>query len=254
MLTTAIHTMEDPRLLPHKTLLQKAISAFFVTLVVTCALIFQGAENVARASENSANQPIRILAFGDSLTAGYGLDDPSAAFPARLEARLKEKGYQVEILQAGVSGDTTTGGRSRLEWSLADEPDAVIVALGGNDALRAVSPSVTADNMEFIVNRIQEEGLPVLIAGMLAPPNLGRDYGDRFNSIFPMVAEKTGALIYPFFLEGVAAEPDLNQDDGIHPNIEGVEIIVAGILPMVEKLISQVEEKRSGRQSASSSN
>jgi len=108
--------------------------------------------------------------------------------------------------------------------------------------------------MEFIVNRIQEEGLPVLIAGMLAPPNLGRDYGDRFNSIFPMVAEKTGALIYPFFLEGVAAEPDLNQDDGIHPNVEGVEIIVAGILPMVEKLISQVEEKRSGRQSASSSN
>jgi acyl-CoA thioesterase I len=246
----AFHTMYTRRLLPPKSLLRKAISVFFVTLCVTWSGLSGHIFNPAHGADVVQNDTVRILAFGDSLTAGYGLDDPANAFPPKLEAELRERGHDVQLLQAGVSGDTTTGGRSRLEWSLAEKPDAVIVALGGNDALRAVNPAVTSDNIDFIVRRIQRDGIPVLIAGMLAPPNLGRDYGERFNSVFPSVAAKTGALIYPFFLEGVAAVPELNQDDRIHPNIDGVAIIVSRIAPVVEKLIARAIEKRAAKQSA----
>lgn len=238
--------MHTRRLSAHKTLARKAILAFFVTVLVASAWVPFGPARSAFAADDGQ---IRILALGDSLTAGYGLDDPDKAFPAQLESRLKSNGYDVKVLQAGVSGDTTMGGRSRLEWSLADNPDAVIVALGGNDALRAVDPAVTADNIDFIVRRIQDEGMPVLIAGMLAPPNLGRDYSDRFNAIFSDVAKATGALLYPFFLDGVAAEPELNQDDGIHPTAEGIEVIVSRIMPSVEKLIERVKQRR-GQQAA----
>ncbi len=227
-----------------------------MALFVTCVAVLGGlpASHINRAdgAEAAEDRPIRILAFGDSLTAGYGLDDPAKAFPAQLEARLKNEGYNIVILQAGVSGDTTSGGRSRLEWSLAEKPDAVIVALGGNDALRAVDPAITADNMNFIVRRIQQEGIPVLVAGMLAPPNLGRDYGERFNAVFSDVATDTGALFYPFFLDGVVADPALNQADRIHPTAEGVSIIVSRIMPTVEKLIARVKENRPARQAASS--
>jgi acyl-CoA thioesterase-1 len=193
----------------------------------------------------SADRPLRILAFGDSLTAGYGLTDLKQSFPAQLEKALNDKGHNVTVIQGGISGDTTTGGRSRIEWMLGGEkPDAVIVALGGNDALRAVDPAVTLESMDFIVRRIKKDNLPVLVAGMLAPPNLGRDYGTRFAGAFSKAAKDNDALFYPFFLEGVAAVPNLNQSDRIHPNPEGVKVMVKGILPEVEKLIAQVRERQ----------
>ena len=195
----------------------------------------------------AADAPIRILAFGDSLSAGYGLADLADAFPAQLEKALKAKGHNVVLLQGAISGDTTSGGRSRLEWSLAEKPDAVIVELGGNDALRAIDPKITADNMDFIVRRIQKDGTPVLIAGMLAPPNLGRDYESRFNGVFAKAAKDTGALFYPFFLDGAITVPDLMQGDHIHPKPEGVKVIVKAIMPTVEKLIAQVEARRAGK-------
>ena len=187
-----------------------------------------------------AADPPRLLALGDSLTAGYGLAQEDA-FPAQLETALRARGHAVAVLDAGVSGDTTAGGRARLDWVLADDPDAAIVALGGNDGLRGLDPAGTRATLTAIVERLRGEGIPVLIAGMLAPPNLGPDYGAAFNAVFPEVAEETGALLYPFFLEGVAAEPALNQPDGIHPTAEGVAVMVAGILPAVEALLTRVE-------------
>lgn len=186
-------------------------------------------------------EPVRVLVLGDSLTAGYGLDDLSDAFPAQLERALLDKGYAVDIVPGGVSGDTTAGGRSRLDWSLADNPDAVIVELGGNDGLRAINPAVTYDNLAAILTRLEAEGVPVLLAGMLAPPNLGRDYGDRFAGVFERLSEEFDVVFYPFFLDGVAGDPALNQDDRIHPNTDGVKIIVERILPYVERLLSRVE-------------
>lgn len=190
------------------------------------------------ATAQAAERTTRILALGDSLTAGYGLTDLKQSFPAQLEAALKAKGHDVVIIQGGVSGDTTTGGRSRLEWALGEKPDAVIVALGGNDALRAVDPAVTSEAMDAIVKRLKKDHLPVLVAGMYAPPNLGKEYGTRFAASFSKAAKDNDALFYPFFLEGVAGIPTLNQADRIHPNPEGVKVMVKGILPMVEKLIA----------------
>lgn len=192
------------------------------------------------AGANAADRPIRILAFGDSLTAGYGLADLKLAFPAELERALKAQGHDVTVIQGGVSGETTTGGRARIDWMLGEKPDAVIVALGGNDALRAVDPAVTQESMDAIVKRIKKDKLPVLIAGMLAPPNLGKDYTTRFADAFSKVAKENDTLFYPFFLEGVAGIPSLNQPDRIHPTSEGVKVMVKGILPAVEELISQV--------------
>jgi len=210
--------------------------------VLALALFSYGA--LAASDQSDTNQPIRILAFGDSLTAGYGLDDLKDAFPAQLERALKAEGYDVAVIAAGISGDTTTGGLSRIDWSLAEKPDAVIVALGGNDGLRAVDPAVTEKSMNGIVSRIRGDGTPVLVAGMLAPPNLGRDYAERFNAVFSRVAKTHGAVFYPFFLDGVASVPALNQSDRIHPNQKGVAVMVEKILPSVEKLIEQVEARR----------
>ena len=192
-----------------------------------------------------AAEPIKILAYGDSLTAGYGLDDVKQAFPAQLERALKAKGHDnVTVINAGVSGDTTSGGVSRLDWSLASKPDAVILALGANDGLRAVDPGVTEANLRKIVARLQQENIPILMAGMLAPPNLGRDYGKRYAGAFSTVAKESGVLFYPFFLDGVAAVPELNQADGMHPAPKGVAVMVKGLLPLTEKLIAQAEAKR----------
>jgi acyl-CoA thioesterase-1 len=151
------------------------------------------------------------------------------------------------VIQGGISGDTTTGGRSRLDWSLASHPDAVILELGANDALRALDPKLTGDNLAFIVKRLGDEHIPVLLAGMMAPPNLGRDYSDRFNKIYSTIAKDSGVLLYPFFLEGVAAQPELNQADRLHPTAQGVKIIVERILPMAEKLVAQAEAARAKR-------
>ncbi len=211
-----------------------------ITLALLAAIsVFFGV--TARAAE-----PIKILAFGDSLTAGYGLEDVKQAFPAQLERALKAKGHDnVTVVNGGISGDTTSGGVSRLEWSLAAKPDAVILALGANDGLRAIDPALTEDNLRKIVTRLRKENIPVLMAGMLAPPNLGREYGKRYERAFATVAKDTSVLFYPFFLDGVAAVPDLNQADGLHPLPKGVAVMVKGILPLVEKLIAQAEAKRS---------
>lgn len=194
------------------------------------------------AADQSA--PIRILAFGDSLTAGYGLDDMADSFPSQLERALRAKGHNVKMIQAGISGDTTTGGLNRIDWSMAEKPDAVMVGLGGNDALRAVDPAVTERSLRGIVERIRKDGTPVLVAGMLAPPNLGKDYGDRFNALFSQVAKQNGAVFYPFLLDGVASVPALNQADRIHPNPKGVAVMVEKITPYVVTLIDQVQVRR----------
>lgn len=180
--------------------------------------------------------PIRLLALGDSLTAGYGLAEEEA-FPAQLEAELAERGYAVTVLNGGVSGDTTAGGLARLDWALADEPDLVMVALGANDGLRGIDPAASRENLAAILERLTADGYPTLLAGMYAPPNLGREYSEAFNAIYPDLAEAYDVALYPFFLEGVATDPALNQGDGIHPNPAGVEVIVENIAPDVVDLI-----------------
>jgi acyl-CoA thioesterase-1 len=178
----------------------------------------------------------RLMVLGDSLTAGYGL--PSAqAFPVRLEAALRARGIAVTVLNAGVSGDTTAGGLARLDWSLADKPTHAIVELGANDMLRGLDPAQAKRNLDQILTRLRKEKLPVLIAGMLASRNLGADYQSRFDAIYPDLAKHHNVALYPFFLDGVATDPALNQSDGIHPNARGVDIIVERILPAVLTLL-----------------
>lgn len=188
----------------------------------------------------AAAEPLRLLAFGDSLVHGYGLS-AGETFPEQLEAALRADGLDVTVINAGNSGDTTAGGLARLDWALADDPDAVILELGANDGLRGLDPAATYDNLDAIMAKLTEEGLPVLIAGMLAPPNLGREYGEAFNAVYPRLAKKYEAPLYPFFLDGVAAQSDLNQRDGIHPNAEGVAEIVARIKPHVIRLLRHAE-------------
>ena len=180
--------------------------------------------------------PVTLLALGDSLTAGLGLEIPEA-FPARLEAALKAKGFDVRIVNAGVSGDTAAAGLARLDWALSDDVGGLIVELGANDALRGLDPAQTEAALDAILAEAAARKLPVLVAGMQAPPNLGPDYAAAFDAIYPRLAKKHGAILYPFFLDGVAAQPSLNQADGIHPNGKGVDIIVERIMPSVEGLI-----------------
>ncbi len=172
----------------------------------------------------------KIVALGDSLTAGYGLPQ-GEAFPVQLQAALAEKGHEVRIENAGVSGDTSTGGLQRLDWAIAGGADAVILELGANDALRGIEPSVTKQNLDEILKRLKEKNIPVFLTGMRAPPNMGVDYQTEFDGIFPDLAEKHSVAFYPFFLDGVAAMPELNQEDAIHPNREGVALIVEKMLP-----------------------
>ncbi|MGD1880467.1 MAG: arylesterase [Kiloniellaceae bacterium] len=188
------------------------------------------------AAGTAAAEPVRLMAFGDSLTHGYGLS-PGDTFPEQLEAALRADGLDVTVITAGNSGDTTAGGRARLDWALADDPEAVILELGANAGLRGLDPAATYDNLDAIMARLTGEDLPVLIAGMLAPPNLGREYGEAFNAVFPRLAKKYDQPFYPFFLDGVALDPALNQADGIHPNAAGVAEIVARIKPHVVRLL-----------------
>ncbi len=185
----------------------------------------------------TAAAELKLLAFGDSLIHGYGLE-AGATFPEQLEAALQAKGHAIQVLNSGNSGDTTAAGRARLDWALADQPDFALVELGANDGLRGLDPAGTYENLDAILTRLGDAGIPVLLAGMLAPRNLGRDYADAFDAVFPRLAEKHDLPLYPFFLDGVAMDPALNQADGIHPNKRGVAVIVAGILPLVENLIA----------------
>ena len=169
--------------------------------------------------------PLRVMMLGDSLTAGYGLP-PEQALPVQLEQALKKAGLDVRVLNAGVSGDTTAGGLARLDWSLAEKPDIVLVGLGANDALRGLDPERAYANLDTILTRLQAKGIRTMLLGMLAPPNLGSDYGRRFAAIYERLAEKHKVPLYPFLLDGVAAQAKLNQPDGIHPNAECVAAIV----------------------------
>ncbi len=183
---------------------------------------------------------IRLLAFGDSLSAGYGLAT-GEGFVDQLETALRKKGMDVAVLNGGVSGDTTAGGLARLDWMLSDGPDAVIVALGANDGLRGLDPNETQANLDAILNKLKQHNIPVLLAGMLAPPNMGSEYGEDFNRIYPLLAKRYDVVFYPFFLEGAAGIPELNQEDAIHPNAKGVAEIIRRILPSVKELLAQLD-------------
>ncbi|WP_420391851.1 arylesterase [Acuticoccus sp.] len=182
-------------------------------------------------------EPITLVVLGDSLVAGYQLA-PGDGFVPQLEAALEARGHDVDVVDAGVSGDTTSSGRARLDWSVGEDADAVVVELGANDALRGLDPATTRENLTAILDRLDERGLPVLLAGMLAPPNLGEEYGAAFTAVYEDLSRRN-VVYYPFFLDGVAADPSLNLADGIHPSAEGVAVIVRNILPEVEELIAR---------------
>ncbi len=189
------------------------------------------------AAGPGAAEPYRIVGFGDSLMAGYGLA-PGEAFPDKLQAALRGKGHDVVIVNAGVSGDTTSGGLARLDWSIPDGTQAVILELGANDMLRGVAPAVTEKNLDRMLARLGERRMRVLLVGMRAAPNLGSDYAEAFNSIYGRLAAKHGVALYPFFLDGVAAERRYLLEDGIHPNAAGVDRMVERLLPAVEALLA----------------
>jgi acyl-CoA thioesterase I len=179
-----------------------------------------------------------IVAFGDSLVAGLGLPE-NEAFPARLEAALRDRGHDVTVVNAGVSGDTTSGGLARLEWSVPEGTGGVILELGANDMLRGISPAQTLANLDAIIARLKERNIPVLLAGMRAAPNMGTEYASEFDAIYPELAQRHGIGLYPFFLDGVAAQPELNQSDGMHPNRAGVDVIVQRMLPEIETFLGE---------------
>ena len=181
-----------------------------------------------------------ILAFGDSLTAGLGLPE-SEAFPARLAARLEAEGIAIRMINGGVSGDTTTDGLARLDWALADKPDLVILALGANDALRGIDPAIVRANLDKMIGKIKASGARVLLLGMLAPPNWGADYEHAFDRIYPELAKAHDVPLYPFFLDGVAMDPALNQPDGLHPNARGIAVMVDRIAPLVARRVGPPE-------------
>ncbi|MDP7651054.1 MAG: arylesterase [Rhodospirillales bacterium] len=184
----------------------------------------------------AAAEPTRILALGDSLTAGYGLERTDS-FPVQLQRALNRQGIDAVVSNAGVSGDTSAGGRARLAWVLAEKPALAIIELGANDGLRGLDPETTFANLDAILGQLREAGVAVLLTGMQAPPNLGRDYGRAFADLYPRLAAKHGVVLYPFFLDGVAADPALNQDDAIHPNAMGVAVIVKRIVPYVKRVM-----------------
>jgi acyl-CoA thioesterase I len=210
----------------------------------TAALvIFHGAAARAEAEAAQGKQEIVILSFGDSLMAGYQI--PLAkAFPAQLEAALRAKGYPVRVINSGVSGDTAADALARLDWSLNEKIDGAIVEFGANDALRGLDPKVTEPSLDAILKALKAKGVELLVAGMEAPRNWGKDYNDAFRAMYPRLAEKYGALLYPFFLKDVATARSLNLPDGLHPTPEGVAVVVRNILPEVEKLIARIREKR----------
>ena len=211
-----------------------------------CAIVLALATQLAATAAAGA-EPVKLVALGDSLTAGLGLAREDA-FPARLELVLKARGHDVEIVNAGVSGDTTAGGLARVDWSVGPDADGVIVELGANDALRGITPSETRVNLDQLISQLSGRKIKVLLTGMLAPRNLGAAYAGQFDRIYSDLAREHGVIFDPFFLEGVATDATLNQADGIHPNAKGVGVIVERILPLVEQLIDRIGSGTGGRQ------
>ncbi len=219
-------------------LMGKQMGALLVLFNVAIVVGF-GVPQVKAATD----APIKLVAFGDSLTAGYLLP-PGDAFPAVLAKALAARGHNVEILNAGVSGDTTAAGRDRIAWAVPPETEAVILELGANDALRGLDPGLARANLEAMITTIKKQGADVLLAGMLAPRSLGEPYFKPFDAMYPELAVKHDVLLYPFFVEAIALKPNLNLADGLHPNAMGVAAIVASILPKVEDLIGRVKARR----------
>jgi acyl-CoA thioesterase-1 len=216
-------------------MIQRAVASIFGLAILVA---------VAAAPAPAAERPLRIVALGDSLTAGYGLPAQDS-FPARLAAALKAKGHAVEIENAGVSGDTASAGLARLDWAVPEGTDAVIVEFGANDMLRGVDPKVTQAALDALLTRLRQRGIAVLLAGMRAAPNLGAEYGRAFETVFADLATKHDVVFYPFFLDGVAAQAKLMLRDGVHPNAGGVDAIVTGILPKAEELIARAKARKS---------
>lgn len=207
------------------------------SLIITIFLLFQF--TFAYANE-VVSKPLKFLALGDSLTAGYGLgpgDGLTDVLQARLDAHYGQGA--VQVINAGVSGDTTKGGLARLDWALFDEPDVAMVALGGNDMLRGLEPSQSLANLDAILKELDRQSIPVLLAGMLAPTNMGASYQQEFDAIYPALAARYDVVYYPFFLDGVALDPQLNQPDGLHPNRAGVDIMIDRIFASVEALLQR---------------
>jgi acyl-CoA thioesterase-1 len=199
---------------------------------------------IPASAQAPGNKPIKLVVLGDSLSAGHGLP-AEAAFPVRLQKALKDKGIEVDMVNAGVSGDTTSGGLARLDWSVPEGTQAVIVELGANDALRGIDPKIPRAALEQILTRLKARNIAVLLCGMLAPRNYGTDYSAQFDAIYPDLAKAFGVPLYPFFLQGVAGDARLNQADGIHPTAEGVDVIVKAILPSVEAFLGAKSGQRS---------
>lgn len=229
-------TRSSPKFDPSSGQMGAALS--LVNLCLVCLALL-----VPISTASAQERLIRIVAFGDSLTAGYGLP-PKNAFPVRLQAALKARGHNVTVINAGVSGDTTAGGLARLDWAVPDDTDAVIVELGANDALRGLDPAIARKNLDAILKRIKAKGADILLTGMRAPRNYGPEYTGVFDRIFPALAREYDTLYYPFFLEGVVLNAGLNLDDGLHPNAKGVDVIVESILPHVEELIARVKKRQ----------
>jgi acyl-CoA thioesterase I len=222
------------RKVPSKATLANMVCAFLLCNWLIAAL--------AGGIDARADEPLRIVVLGDSLVSGLGLR-PSDAFPAQLERALKARGHLVEVINAGVSGDTTAGGLARVAWAVPEQTDAVILELGANDALRGLDPARARANLDKIITTVRARGAEVLLAGMFAPRNLGKDYVRAFETMYPDLANTYGLILYPFFLQGVAMDPKLNLDDGMHPNPQGVAEITKNILPAVEQLIERARAK-----------
>ncbi|MEL6946065.1 MAG: arylesterase [Pseudomonadota bacterium] len=219
-----------------------AVFAFALSLILAAFVVLAGSPTPSHAASKST--PPRIVVFGDSLVAGYQLG-AEESFPVRLQKALDARGIAAVIIGAGVSGDTTSGGLARLNWSVPDDVDGVILELGANDALRGLPPQTTRDNLNSMITQLKVRDIDVLLTGMLAPPNLGETYAAAFNPIYAQLAKKHDILLYPFFLDGVAAVPELNQRDGIHPTAEGIDVIVERILPLVETFIARLKQRTS---------
>ena len=216
----------------------------FVHILVLGVALMTAGTGFAQTPAAAGARPLKLVVLGDSLSAGLGLS-AAAAFPERLQKSLRSNGIAIDIINAGVSGDTSSGGRDRLDWSVPEGTDGVIVELGANDALRGTDPAITRSALSDILARLNARRIAVLLCGMVAPPNYGSDYSARFNAIYPDLAKSSGVPLYPFFLQGVAADARLNQADGMHPTAEGVDVIVRNILPTVEAFLGSIGGQRS---------